>query len=344
MIISERIYIAQAVQPARRAFSNGIISAAQSAGSVAGPAVGSVAAAIGGLRAPFVLVAVTSAIAFVGTLFLPAPNSDARREAEAASRAGRSRSRPGARRAARRQHRAPGELRRVHHDLRPDGHRPPRLVDRGGRHRLLVLRRRQHRPRAMAGAHGRPSRASPNRGPGAGAACGLRDRARGGPPAARRVCAGLHRRRRAHSLLGLVVRPPGRDGRRTSPEPHVRHHQRRLDDRDRHRRPGSRRAVDASRHLGRHAPRRAHATRRVRGNARLPTAARYPPPHDRRPPAASRSRRVRRAPARARSGSLGQPTRRWPGRGRGPRPGRRRDGGCALLRRGARRCGHRQPR
>ena len=85
MIISERIYIAQAVQPARRAFSNGIISAAQSAGSVAGPAVGSVAAAIGGLRAPFVLVALTSAIAFVGTLFLPAPNSDARRGAEAAA-------------------------------------------------------------------------------------------------------------------------------------------------------------------------------------------------------------------------------------------------------------------
>ena len=83
MIISERIYIAQVVQPARRAFSNGIISAAQSAGSVAGPAVGSVAAAIGGLRAPFVLVALTSTIAFVGTLFLPAPASDAERSAAA---------------------------------------------------------------------------------------------------------------------------------------------------------------------------------------------------------------------------------------------------------------------
>jgi predicted MFS family arabinose efflux permease len=65
--------------PARRAFANGVISAAQSAGTVAGPAVGSVAAAIGGLRAPFVLVAATSAIAFVGTLFLRAPVSDARR-------------------------------------------------------------------------------------------------------------------------------------------------------------------------------------------------------------------------------------------------------------------------
>lgn len=79
MIISERIYIAQAVQPARRAFSNGIISAAQSAGSVAGPAFGGVVAAIGGLRAPFVLVAITSAIAFLGTLFLPAPATDPRR-------------------------------------------------------------------------------------------------------------------------------------------------------------------------------------------------------------------------------------------------------------------------
>jgi MFS family permease len=79
MLISERIYIAQVVVPARRAFANGVISAAQSAGAVAGPAVGSVAAAIGGLRAPFVLVAATSAIAFVGTLFLRAPVSDARR-------------------------------------------------------------------------------------------------------------------------------------------------------------------------------------------------------------------------------------------------------------------------
>ena len=73
MIISERIYIAQAVEPSRRAFSNGVISAAQSAGTVAGPAVGSIAAAIGGLRAPFVLVAITSGIAFVGTIFLPSP-------------------------------------------------------------------------------------------------------------------------------------------------------------------------------------------------------------------------------------------------------------------------------
>ena len=72
MIVSERIYLAQSIEPARRAFANGIISAAQSAGTVAGPAFGGFAAAIGGLRAPFVIVAVTSAVALVGTLFLPA--------------------------------------------------------------------------------------------------------------------------------------------------------------------------------------------------------------------------------------------------------------------------------
>ncbi len=73
MIVSERIYLAQVADPARRAFANGIVSAGQSAGTVAGPLLGGVAASIGGLRAPFVIVAATSAIALVGTLFLPAP-------------------------------------------------------------------------------------------------------------------------------------------------------------------------------------------------------------------------------------------------------------------------------
>jgi MFS family permease len=84
MIVSERIYLAQSVQPARRAFANGVISAAQSAGTVAGPAFGGFAAAIGGLRAPFVIVAITSAMALVGTLFLPARERPAESE-EAAS-------------------------------------------------------------------------------------------------------------------------------------------------------------------------------------------------------------------------------------------------------------------
>lgn len=73
MIVSERIYLAQVVEPARRAFANGIVSAGQSAGTVTGPVLGGIAASIGGLRAPFVIVAATSAIALVGTLFLPPP-------------------------------------------------------------------------------------------------------------------------------------------------------------------------------------------------------------------------------------------------------------------------------
>jgi MFS family permease len=77
MIVSERLYLAQSAAPARRAFANGIVSAGQSAGTVAGPVVGGVAAAIGGLRAPFVLVAATSLIALIGTLFLPRPSAPA---------------------------------------------------------------------------------------------------------------------------------------------------------------------------------------------------------------------------------------------------------------------------
>jgi MFS family permease len=73
MIVAERIYVTEVTHPGRRAFANGIISAAQSAGSVMGPAVGGFAASIGGLRAPFVIVAATSAIAFVGALFLRRP-------------------------------------------------------------------------------------------------------------------------------------------------------------------------------------------------------------------------------------------------------------------------------
>jgi MFS family permease len=88
MIVSERIYLARVVDPARRAFANGIVSAGQSAGTVTGPLLGGVAAAIGGLRAPFVIVAATSAIALLGTFFLPPPRrpAEARPDAEAPAR------------------------------------------------------------------------------------------------------------------------------------------------------------------------------------------------------------------------------------------------------------------
>jgi DHA1 family multidrug resistance protein-like MFS transporter len=91
MIVSERVYITEVTNPARRAFANGIISAAQSAGLVMGPAVGGLAASIGGLRAPFVIVAMTSAIAFVGTLFLRRPRvvDASARDDEAAAVGGR---------------------------------------------------------------------------------------------------------------------------------------------------------------------------------------------------------------------------------------------------------------
>jgi MFS family permease len=79
MIVSERLYLAQSVKPERRAFANGIVSAGQSAGTVAGPVVGGFAASLAGLRAPFILVAATSVIALIGTLFLPASSEAAHR-------------------------------------------------------------------------------------------------------------------------------------------------------------------------------------------------------------------------------------------------------------------------
>jgi MFS family permease len=73
VIVSERVYVAEVAAEDRRAFANGILSSAASAGMVAGPAFGGLIAAIGGLRAPFVVVAVTSSIAFLASLALPRP-------------------------------------------------------------------------------------------------------------------------------------------------------------------------------------------------------------------------------------------------------------------------------
>jgi MFS family permease len=72
-IIAERLYIARVADQARLAFTNGIVSAAGSAGSVFGPLVGGAAIlAAGDLRVPFILVAITATVAMVSALaFLP---------------------------------------------------------------------------------------------------------------------------------------------------------------------------------------------------------------------------------------------------------------------------------
>ncbi len=72
-MVATRVYIAQSAEQASLAFFNSIISAANSAGSVLGPGFGGLVAASGDLRAPFFIVAGTSALAFVAALFLPRP-------------------------------------------------------------------------------------------------------------------------------------------------------------------------------------------------------------------------------------------------------------------------------
>ena len=227
MIVSERIYLAQSIEPARRAFANGIISAAQSAGTVAGPAFGGFAAAIGGLRAPFVIVAVTSADR-PGRHALPArprartplpPTTDD--EPEEPIRVG------AAGRAARRQPRAAGELRRLHHDLRAAGHERAGVDDLRGRDRLLVLRRRQHPARPGARPPRRPHRTAPGGDRWRRSRSRLRARARPRPAAAGHLRPGRARRRRPDRVQRLVVRAPRRHRVGAPAGPHVRHHQRR---------------------------------------------------------------------------------------------------------------------
>lgn len=70
-LVSSRIYLSHVAHRERLAFSNSVVSAAGSAGNVAGPAIGGLLAAAFTLAAPFAAVAATSAIAFVGSLVLP---------------------------------------------------------------------------------------------------------------------------------------------------------------------------------------------------------------------------------------------------------------------------------
>ena len=72
-MVATRLYISQTAEQANLAFFNSIISAANSAGSVLGPGFGGLVAVAGDLRAPFFIVAGTSALAFIAALFLPRP-------------------------------------------------------------------------------------------------------------------------------------------------------------------------------------------------------------------------------------------------------------------------------
>jgi len=84
MLVGERLYLVQITERARLAFANGVLSAAGSAGSVAGPAIGGLLAALADLRLPFLIVGVTSLVATVGALFLPKPAEQTTEEKPAA--------------------------------------------------------------------------------------------------------------------------------------------------------------------------------------------------------------------------------------------------------------------
>jgi len=70
-IIAERLYIARVADRAKLAFTNGIVSAAGSSGSVLGPTIGAILAI--NLRIPFIVVGTTATLAAIAAiLFLPA--------------------------------------------------------------------------------------------------------------------------------------------------------------------------------------------------------------------------------------------------------------------------------
>jgi MFS family permease len=71
-IIAERLYVARVTVQSRLAFTNGVLSAAGSSGSVLGPLLGAVLA-VQDLRVPFLVVGCTATVAGVAAfLFLPA--------------------------------------------------------------------------------------------------------------------------------------------------------------------------------------------------------------------------------------------------------------------------------
>ncbi len=76
-LLGSRVYITQVAPAERLALVNGVLASAGAAGSVIGPAFGGTVVALFDLRAPFVIVAITSGLALLGLLALPAPTTQA---------------------------------------------------------------------------------------------------------------------------------------------------------------------------------------------------------------------------------------------------------------------------
>lgn len=71
-IVADRVYLSKIADPARLAYLNGLLASAGSAGALMGPAIGGLLAQVADLGAPFVVVGITSGIAFLASLRLPA--------------------------------------------------------------------------------------------------------------------------------------------------------------------------------------------------------------------------------------------------------------------------------
>ena len=78
-LIGGRVYLARVARAERMGFVNGVLGSAGSAGTVLGPAFGGTVVALFDLRAPFVIVALTSTLALVGLLTLRMPTSEGAR-------------------------------------------------------------------------------------------------------------------------------------------------------------------------------------------------------------------------------------------------------------------------
>ena len=69
-LVADRVYLSRIGDPERLAYLNGLLGSAGSAGALMGPAIGGLLAQVADLRAPFLVVAATSTVAFLASLRL----------------------------------------------------------------------------------------------------------------------------------------------------------------------------------------------------------------------------------------------------------------------------------